>query len=172
MRSLATGHPTPVLTVAAGYRRQADLAPYARDYLAERLACYQVVFASATGKDPDQLALLLWNHELFFEFHELLEKRWMGATGVEKEILQGLIRAAGSYIHRQSGNTAGARKMAARAQETIKKYRDRLPPGFTAEPLLAGLANADAPPPRFGPVAPTSRQCRHTRGRMGNQPFP
>lgn len=165
LAALAGGSPAPFLAVAATYRQQPDLTPYARDYLAERLACYQVILAAANSDTPDQMALQVWDHELFFEFHELLEQRWLVATGIEKEVLQALIQAAGSYVHRRFGNTAGAEKMAARARETIKKYRDRLPSGFAPGPLLAGLADPNAPPPRFGAWAPTDRQCRHTRNK-------
>lgn len=166
LAALAGGDPAPFLTVAAAYRQQPDLPPYASDYLAERLACYRVVVATA-GRDREQAPLLLWDHELFFEFHELLEQRWRQAAGVEKEVLQGLIRAAGSYVHRRAGNTAGAAKMAARAAGAIRQYRDRLPAGFAAEPLLAGLAATDAPPPRFGAWPPTGWRCRHTRRSEG-----
>lgn len=167
LAALASGAPAPFLTVAAAYRQRPDLPPYASDYLAERLACYRAVIATATADAPDQAPRLLWNHELFFEFHELLEQRWRQAAGVEKEVLQGLIRAAGSYVLRRAGNTAGAAKMAARAAETITKYRDRLPAGFAAEPLLTGLAATDASPPRFGAWPPTGWQCRHTRRSEG-----
>jgi hypothetical protein len=164
LAALAGNTPTPFLTVAAAYRQRPDLPPYARGYLAERLACYQVILAAAKPDNPDQMALQFWNHELFFEFHELLEQRWLLASGIEKEVLQGLIRAAGSYIHRRADNIAGADKMAARATETIKKYRDRLPPGFAAPPLLAGLSDPNGPPPRLGALVPTDLQCQHTSG--------
>lgn len=165
LTTLREGNPEPLRKTADRYRQRADLGSALADYLEKRLACYQVVLdeaESAEFPDPDLLARTFWNHELFFEFHELLEQRWMRVTGSEKEILQGLIRAAGVFIHRRFGNPKGAAKMAARAREVIEKYRDKLPPGFVAEPLLAALANPAAPPPRFGKLASPSSQCNHT----------
>lgn len=161
------GHGTaPIEVAAAAFRHHPDLNADQAAYLEMRLACYHAVLKQAlSANDPDRTAQLFWDHELFFEFHELLERRWLIADGSEKEILQGLIRAAGTFIHRQSGNIAGAGKMAARARETINKYRECLPPGFAAEPLLAALADPAVPPPRFGRPAPTDRPCRHGAGR-------
>ena len=82
-------------------------------------------------------------------------------AGDEKVALQGLIRAAGTFVHRRAGNRAGAEKMAARALKTINHYRDFLPRGFEADRLLAFLADPEAPPPRFGPVTTTASQCQH-----------
>ncbi len=157
-------NPEPFEAAAAVFRQNPDLSPDQSDYLEARLACYRALLEQLGQKpDPDRMALLCWNHELFFEFHELLEKRWLKAEGAEKEILQGLIRAAGTYVHRHFGRAAGAAKMAARARETIEKYREALPAGFKAEPLLAGLADPAAPPPRFGAKARsrTGVGCRH-----------
>lgn len=162
--ALVQGQLDPVREMAAGYRIRPELGKERRRYLEERLACYETVLLQLRQNSAPGLApLLLWDHELFFEFHELLEKSWMRATGTEKEILQGLIRAAGTYIHHRYGHTEGAKKMAARAAATIAKHRRELPGGFSAEPLLAGLADPAAPPPRFGPAMPAG-SCRHASG--------
>lgn len=158
--------PAPIEVAATAFRHHPDLNADQAAYLEMRLACYRAVLKQALPANaPDTIALLFWDHQLFFEFHELLERRWLAADGPEKEILQGLIRAAGTFVHRQSGNMAGAEKMAARARETIRKYRYCLPPGFAAKPLLTALADPAVPPPRFGRLAPTDRPCRHGAGR-------
>jgi uncharacterized protein len=164
LTALEQQDPTPFEVAATCFRQRPDLTKPQAEYLEEHLACYRAVLEQARpNPDPDRVALLFWNHELFFEFHELLEKRWRQASGGEKEILQGLIRAAGTYIHRRYAHAAGAEKMAARARETIEKYREAMPPGFAAAPLLAGLADPAATPPRFG--APTRERggarCKH-----------
>lgn len=163
LAALDAGDPAPIEAAAAPFRQRSDLTAEQAAYLETRLSCYRSLLAQALpAADPDWTALLCWDHELFFEFHELLERRWMKAAGPEKEILQGLIRAAGTFVHRQSGHTVGAAKMAARARKTIEKHRNRLPPGFAAEALLASLADPANPPPRFGRLAATDRPCRHT----------
>jgi len=158
------GHnPASIEIAAAAFRHRSDLNADQAAYLETRLACYREVLKQVIpGNEPDRTALLFWNHELYFEFHELLERRWLAAEGTEKEILQGLIRAAGAFIHRQAHNESGARKMAARARETIARYRKQLPSGFTAEPLLAALADPSAPPPHFGTRETNALPCRHS----------
>jgi hypothetical protein len=165
LKALANGKPDPVLETAGKYRARLDQDPELKDYLEARMACYLVVLEESGregGKDPDRQALALWNHELFFEFHELLEKRWLGATGLHKLVLQALIRAAGTYIHRRYGRRKGAEKMAARAREIIDQHRRELPDGFEAGILLAALADPAAPPPRFGAVTANDNRCHHT----------
>lgn len=114
--------PAPIEAAADSFRHHPDLSADQAVYLEARLACYRAVLTQTLpGAEPDRIALLFWDHELFFEFHELLERRWLAADGSGKEILQGLIRAAGTFIHRRAGNSAGAGRMAARARETITK---------------------------------------------------
>jgi hypothetical protein len=166
LAALAAGKTGPVLATAARYRNRPGLGPELVSYLDERLACYLAVLAEVRRgeeTEPDRLALALWNHELFFEFHELLEQRWLRAAGVEKAVLQALIRAAGTYIHRRYGHAAGAAKMAARARQIIEIHRRHLPPGFAAGPLLAALAEPDAPPPKFRAIDHDAKtvKCRH-----------
>lgn len=166
LAALAKQNPEPFEAVAQDFRHRPDLSPALAEYLGERLACYRAIIAQLReNPDPDQAALLLWDHELFFEFHELLEKRWLVATGVAKEVLQGLIRAAGTYVLRQQGQTAGAAKMAARARETLTKHQALLPPGFSADQLLVGLADPLARPPHLGTPIPTEQPCRHASPR-------
>jgi predicted metal-dependent hydrolase len=51
---------------------------------------------------------LLFNHQLFFEVHEVLEAQWMLANGKEKIFLQGLIQIAVALYHLQNRNLRGA----------------------------------------------------------------
>ncbi len=43
----------------------------------------------------------LFNEERFWEAHELLEEIWHPATGVERDIIQGLILTAAALVHYQ-----------------------------------------------------------------------
>ena len=60
--------------------------------------------------DPKLLteAAALFNHKHYFECHELLEDEWRGATGEEKQFLQGLILIAVGMYHAVAGNYPGA----------------------------------------------------------------
>jgi hypothetical protein len=58
-------------------------------------------------------AAALFDAGLYFEVHELLEPRWIAATGTAREALQGLIQIAVGYQHLANGNLAGARALLA-----------------------------------------------------------
>ncbi len=45
----------------------------------------------------------LFNEERFWEVHEALEEIWKQEAGAERELLQGLILLAASYVHLQRG---------------------------------------------------------------------
>lgn len=58
-----------------------------------------------------QKAALLWEHQLFFEFHEILEDVWMDWRGPERRFLQGLIQLGVAFYHIQRHNYRGAMSM-------------------------------------------------------------
>ncbi len=58
-----------------------------------------------------QRAALLWEHRLFFEFHEILEEVWMEWQGPERRFLQGLIQLGVAFYHIQRNNYRGAMNM-------------------------------------------------------------
>ncbi len=95
------------------------------------------------------IALQLWNKELFYEFHELVEKEWMHTTGTEKKALQTLIRSAGAYILLNSGRKSGAIKMASKAIDDLKEYRNLIPRCFDVDLLIKRLSALDSNPPKF-----------------------
>lgn len=53
-------------------------------------------------------AAILFDHELFFEVHELLEPPWLRADGETRTLLQGLIQVAVGFHHHAQGNPRGA----------------------------------------------------------------
>jgi len=52
--------------------------------------------------------VLLFNHRLFFEVHEVLEAQWVNETGEEKRFFQGLIQIAVAFHHLGNHNLRGA----------------------------------------------------------------
>ena len=58
-----------------------------------------------------QKSVLLFNHHLFFEVHEVLEPQWMQEQGEIKKFLQGLIQIAVAFYHLGRGNLAGTRSL-------------------------------------------------------------
>ncbi len=56
-------------------------------------------------------SVVLFNHHLFFEVHEVLEPQWMKERGEIKSFLQGLIQIAVAFYHLGRGNLAGARSL-------------------------------------------------------------
>lgn len=140
----------PVRSVAERYLQKGLAAPYVA-YIEARLEKYASALetlAQSGREDALTRGLVLWDLELFFEVHEVLEHAWLGAKGAEKEILQALIRAAGFYIKREFGYVTGGAKMAARAVTALEKNRLACR-GFDLDILLQSLRNLDPVPPKL-----------------------
>jgi hypothetical protein len=151
MTGLRTGEMQPVYETAARYLALAP-ADFFHDYIHERLARYEKTMQTIHDRnirDPYAVALLLWDNELFFEVHEYLEPLWLRAAGVDKEILQALIRAAGVYVHLRQNNPTGARKMADRAVAVLDRHRRAVPALVNLEELLPKLRRLDPDPPKL-----------------------
>ncbi len=64
----------------------------------------------------------LFNAELFFEVHEILEPTWHGAHGPLRTFLQGLIQVAVGLHHRASGNRGGAASLLAEGNAKLRPF--------------------------------------------------
>lgn len=144
----------PVRQVAAGFLAQHP-GPAQQAYIQQRLRDYATFLAQVDDGPADALwqGLVLWDLELFFEVHEILEHAWLRAQGQEKLLLQAMIRAAGVYIKRECGFFAAADKIAARALPVLAAQREQLAAYIDPDRLLAGLAKAEQPPPKLHPLS-------------------
>ena len=61
----------------------------------------------------------LFNQERFWEAHEVLEEIWHPATGVERDIIQGLILTAAALVHYQKNEKAVCLSILGRAMEKL-----------------------------------------------------
>lgn len=122
-----------------------------RRWLADRLPRYRRVLAAMREDRPKPLsqALVLFDNGLFFETHERLETIWLPTQGAERQVLRGLIRAAGVQVLREAGKEDAARSMAAKAVRDLAGARQVLPELPPLNGLIASLADGTAPPPRF-----------------------
>lgn len=104
-------HETEDVAIAPGYRKELSLvcgkAAAYWEFLGElHRRTYPPGLPGAL-----QQAALLWQHHLFFEFHELLEGIWMDWRGPERRFLQGLIQLGVAFYHLQRNNYRGAMSM-------------------------------------------------------------
>ena len=109
---------------AAGYLEQ-GLEQVYQEYIRTRLEKYDKALAAVEhGQVDNELkqAEILWEFELYFEMHELLEVIWKNALGNERKALQGLIQAAGMKIHAENGNFKAAASMGRKAQTALQLY--------------------------------------------------
>lgn len=67
-------------------------------------------------------AAALFNAELFFEVHEILEPPWGRAEGPLKPFLQGLIQVAVGLHHRSTGNLRGAVSLLADGNAKLRPF--------------------------------------------------
>jgi hypothetical protein len=79
----------------------------------------------------------LFNQERFWEAHEVLEEIWHPATGVERDIIQGLILTAAALVHYQKNEKAVCISILGRAMEklgTLDNFK-----GLDIKRLRAGI---------------------------------
>jgi hypothetical protein len=102
-------------------------------------------------------AIALWNEQLFFEVHEVLEAQWIRATGTVRQALQGVIQIGVAFHHHAHGNARGARTLMHEGRVRLAATRNALPTLDTdalldatapwEATLAAGTADASAAPP-------------------------
>jgi len=150
VRALDSFDAGPAEEVAVRYL-STEIAPCYREYIEDRLASYRPALATMQTGPADVFwqALVLWDQQLFFEVHELLEQEWMKSGGQEKALLQAMIRAAGVYVKLEYGHKKGARKLADHALPVLVDRREYLARYFDPNRLLNALQNLELPPPRL-----------------------
>lgn len=130
---------------------QTDPPKCYRDYIITRKQKYNsaITTISTLPNDPITRGVVLWNLQLFFEVHEVLEHAWYSAQEPMKVTLQALIRAAGVYIKLEYGYRASAMKIASKALPVLQNNTAILQHYFPQEDLLEALVNIqenEAPP--------------------------
>lgn len=125
----------------AHFLQQNSEPPYA-NYVKERLARYEEAYAIIEKRKLKKILQqvpILWDLELYFEMHELLELEWKKAEGDRRRALQGLIRAAGMKIHAENNNQKVAVSMGVKALADLMRYRDELTDLVPLEAILADI---------------------------------
>lgn len=125
-------------------------------YIRRRLDRYRQVmrhFRQSAVKDPLDQVTVLWNTELFFEVHELLEETWQTTCDPLKQALKGLIQAAGVYIHLEHGHHRAARGLARRALLHLSRAGFAVNGFVDLKVLMEELGHLDRKPPRLRPSA-------------------
>lgn len=153
--AIESGDNTKLNETIAHYRDMQIDACY-REYLEDRYLRYQQAL-KIIQNDKERIdvtihqALVLWDHELFFEVHEVLEHSWYSAEGQLKLTLQALIRAAGVYIKREYGFSDVANRIGAKAIPVLTANSNFLSQYFEVEKLTTALQNEDPPPKLLSP---------------------
>ena len=82
--------------------------------------------------------VLLFNHRLFFEVHEVLEAQWVQEVDPERRFLQGLIQIAVAFYHLGNHNLGGALSL---LDDGLDKIRPHAPAylGLELSDFVGGL---------------------------------
>jgi len=148
--AVKTGSLEKITRIIENFRQQ-SFDDYYREYFEDRYARYQQALALINEgiTEPIHQGVVLWNLELYFEVHEVLEHAWYAAEGDMKLILQALIRAAGVYIKREYGFNDAAGRIAAKAIPVLEANLETLRDYFNPEQLIYALKNPENRPPRL-----------------------
>jgi len=95
------------------------------------------------------IAMIFWNLELFFEFHEWLEQKWLTASGGKRKAMQALILSAVVYEQLTYGRTEPAKKTALKAISFLNQYSHLISDGLDTDLLIPPLTILDPVPPKF-----------------------
>jgi hypothetical protein len=124
-----------------------QLAPPYRQYIIDRLNRYEKALTVIIENNKSvtvQHAEVLWDLQLYFEMHEILEEIWTQSAGDRRQALQGLIRAAGMKIHAEQGRYKAARSMAEKSLRQLMEYRPSLPEYKKIEKVLEEMRKVAA----------------------------
>lgn len=99
-----------------------------------------------------QQGILLIEKGAYFEAHEALETAWLETPPPGRELYQGILQAAVTYLHLQRGNREGALKVYRRALGHLRPWMPRCQ-GINLEILLGHLAQVLPPQASAAPVA-------------------
>ncbi|HTP00488.1 MAG TPA: DUF309 domain-containing protein [Anaerolineales bacterium] len=69
--------------------------------------------------------IVLMNEGRYFEAHEELEEAWREEKGRVRELYQGILEAAVTYLHIRRGNYPGAMKVYARSMRWLKDWPEQ-----------------------------------------------
>ena len=146
--ALAEGDLASIETLARSLLAR-DLSSCYHDYVFSRVERYHRAFDLIRSGDNDvfRQGFILWDLQLFFEVHEVLEHAWYHAQGEKKLLLQAMIRAAGVYIKLEFGYGRQAKKMAERALPVLEKNVETLRRYFPPQEFLTALRTLDPHPP-------------------------
>jgi hypothetical protein len=99
-----------------------------------------------------------FNHQLFFEAHEVLEDLWLeDRHGPNGDFYKGLIQLAGAFVHLQKGRPGPAAALFKLARANLQKYpstHEHLEVVAVLDLInrwLVRLNRQDLPPVTFGP---------------------
>jgi uncharacterized protein len=74
---------------------------------------------------PEALhGIALFNAGEYFEAHEALETAWRDEPGPVRDLYQGILQVAVTYLHIQRGNYGGATKVSARCKPKLDNWPD------------------------------------------------
>src|ERR1044071_2448900 len=112
----------------------------------------------------------LFDARRWFDAHEVLEGLWLETTGVDRDVLQGLIQLAVALEHAARGNPGGGRKLLASASARLERYGERRA-GIALRDLADGVAawleRRASSPPRLASSLPSPAVAPGVRSRGG-----
>jgi predicted metal-dependent hydrolase len=111
------------LDIVTDVRGAEDIKRYVEKF--QRVIDLREIVKSEETRKPEVVmreAAQLFNRERFWEAHEVLEGLWRRLTGVEKNVVHGLILLAAAYVHLQKDELEVFRSILARARNALEEH--------------------------------------------------
>ena len=97
-----------------------------RPFLSRQNPVVAELLQSCQGRELDAHYLAFFecfNHQLFFEAHEVLEELWLARRGTAKDLFyKGLIQLAGAFVHIQKRRPQPAASLLELARGNLEPY--------------------------------------------------
>ncbi len=99
----------------------------------------QIESTEACIMDDFSILMLLWDHQLYYEFHEWVEEIWLTAKGDFKKALQALIFVSVAFEQHLYNRNDPAKRLALKAIDRLNKHKFFLPNSIKASIFIDAL---------------------------------
>lgn len=161
IQSIRSNSMDPFLETKAAWTA-APATPEIQSYIKKRRTHLTTILnqlaESQDFEGQHSIPVILWNLQLFFEFHEWMEEIWTSQTKAQKKASQALIIAAVVYEHLTYHRTESAKRLAKKAVNLFEAYGGSVPDWADPPIFCRHLTNLNLAPPVLELIQPENKR--------------